>query len=661
MSNNLYRDMTWLRPAPPDFRAQCRALETNVDLGRRLQKLAAHALDGNHLNHLAGVIERARASGRTLAPLTPFRLGVISNGTSDFIVRALVATAPRHGIALECVEAHFDQVVQQALSPESEINRARPDAVLIAIDSRGLPLKASPGDADAAAQTVDACLRHLETICSSIHDNSGAVCIVQTIPRPVESYFGSLDLVLPGTTRNLIDAINRRIADSIAGSSDLLFDVAALAETVGLADWHDPTLWNAARMPFAGDFVPLFAEHACRIVAGARGKSRRCLILDLDNTLWNGVIGDDGIDGIVIGCGNPTGEAHLDVQRTALALRDRGIILAVSSKNEEQVAKLPFQGHPEMLLKEADIAVFQANWNDKATNIEAIASELSLGLDAMVFLDDNPIERDLVARKLPQVAVPELPADPALYSRTLLAGGYFEAVTFSDEDRNRAGFYRDRSRRILLQKGTGDLNAYLASLETVITFQPFNEIGRPRIAQLINKSNQFNLTTKRYTEAAVLTAEQDRNCFTLQVRLTDRFGDHGMISVVICRRLGQYWEIDTWLMSCRVLGRRVEEAVLQEILRHARSRGVAGLRGIYRPTGRNKLVENHYAKLGFSSVGIQDDGARIWEMTVIAAPELVVPMEVRRRGFDPEPTSSDVEEPIAARYSQSERGVPWTA
>jgi FkbH-like protein len=659
MSQRLYRDMTWLPPAPSDFRKQCRGvLEATSDLGVCLQRLAAHALDGNHLNHLAEVVERARAFGRSLAPLTPFRLGVISNGTSHFIVQALIATAPRHGIALECIETDFDQVVQQALSPESEINRARPDAVLIAVDSRGLPLRASPGDADAAGQTVAACLRYLEAIRSSIHENSGAVCIVQTIARPVESYFGSLDLVLPGTTRNLIDAINRRIADSISGSSDLLFDVAALAEMVGLADWHDPTFWNAARLPFAGVFVPLYAEQVCRIVAAARGKSRRCLILDLDNTLWNGVVGDDGVDGIVIGCGNPTGEAHLDVQRTALALRDRGVILAVSSKNDDQVARLPFQGHPEMLLKESDIAVFQANWNDKASNIEAIASELSLGLDAMVFLDDNPMERDLIARRLPQVAVPELPADPALYSRTLLAGGYFEAVTFSDEDRNRAGFYRDRTRRMVLQKGMGDLNGYLASLETVITFQPFNEFGRPRIAQLINKSNQFNLTTKRYTEAAVLNSEQDRDCFTLQVHLTDRFGDHGMISVVICRRIDQDWEIDTWLMSCRVLGRRVEEAVLQEILRHARIRGVASLTGIYRPSGRNRLVENHYAKLGFSNVGIQDDGTTVWKMEVVTAPEIAVPMEVRRPGFDPEPTSSGDEEPVAARYANSARSAP---
>src|SRR5258706_8613992 len=234
------------------------------------------------------------------------------------------------------------------------------------------------------------------------------MCILQTLARPAESTFGTLDAAVPGTQRAVIDAVNRSLADSIAGTEDLLLDVAGLAETVGLDSWHDATLWNMAKLPFANEFVPLYAEHICRIVAALRGKSRRCLILDLDNTLWGGVIGDDGLEGIVIGQGDPTGEAHLEVQRTAISLRERGIVLAVSSKNEDDVARSPFRKHPEMLLREDHIAVFQANWSDKATNIRAIASQLSLGLDAMVFLDDNPAERALVRRELPEVAVPEL-------------------------------------------------------------------------------------------------------------------------------------------------------------------------------------------------------------------------------------------------------------
>src|SRR6185369_9482696 len=230
-----------------------------------------------------------------------------------------------------------------------------------------------------------------------------------------------------------------------------------------------------------------------------------------------------------------------------------------------------------MLLKEDHLAVFQANWSDKASNITAIADQLALGLESFVFLDDNPAERNIVRQTLPQVAVPELPADPAYYARVLLASGYFEAVTLSDEDR----------KRVALQKNVADIHSYLVSLEMVMTVQPFDEVGRARIAQLISKSNQFNLTTRRYTEVEVAEAERDPDCMTLQIRLADTFGDNGMICVIICRRSGRDWHIDTWLMSCRVLGRRVEEATLQEILLQARRAGIEALIGTYRPTERN--------------------------------------------------------------------------
>ncbi len=330
----------------------------------------------------------------------------------------------------------------------------------------------------------------------------------------------------------------------------------------------------------------------------------------------------------------PIGEAHLSVQRLALELRERGVVLAVSSKNEDEIARLPFRKHPEMLLKEEHIAVFQANWNDKATNITAIAKELSLGLDSIVFLDDNPAERNLVRQLLPAVAVPELPADPALYARTLAAAGYFESISFSDEDVARARFYRDNAKRVDLQSQVGDLNAYLASLQMEITFQPFDEIGRVRITQLINKSNQYNLTTKRYTEPEVAAAQHDPQCFTLQVRLSDNFGDNGMISVIICRQQAHFeWEIDTWLMSCRVLGRRVEQMVLREILEHARRNGIRKLIGTYRATDRNKLVEDHYSKLGFTLASTEADATTTWELDVDSATVDAAPMTVRSIGF----------------------------
>jgi len=619
MSNSLFTNLSWLPQAPTDFAAQCKAEVSAQDgLGRHFQALAAHALDENNLIKLAKTIRKARDAGKSLAPLTPFRLGIISNATSHFLLPAFEATAARHGIALECIEADFDQVVQEALSPQSTINRAQVDAVLIAVDYRGLPLRTSPGDEDAAKSSIAAALAHLNMVRNGLRGNGKpggkTFCIMQTIARPVESLFGGLDAALPGTLRSLIDGVNRGIAESVLGTEDLLFDVAHLAESVGLADWHDATIWNMAKLPFASVFLPLYADHVCRLIAAMRGKSRRCLILDLDNTVWGGVIGDDGLEGIVIGQGDATGEAHLAVQRAALNLRERGVVLAVSSKNTDEIARGPFRNHPEMLLREDHIAVFQANWNDKATNITAIARELSLGLDAMVFLDDNPVERELVRRMLPQVAVPELPADPALYARTLLAAGYFESIAFSVEDRQRAGFYQDNARRVALQSQAGDMDAYLASLDMVMTVQRFDETGRSRIAQLINKSNQYNLTTHRYTEAEVAGIESDPDCFAMQIRLADIFGDNGMISVVICRQELDSWDIDTWLMSCRVLGRKVEEAVLKVLSEQARARGITQLVGTYVPTDRNALVEDHYEKLGFAPVDVREDGTTVWQL-----------------------------------------------
>ena len=287
-----------------------------------------------------------------------------------------------------------------------------------------------------------------------------------------------------------------------------------------------------------------------------------------------------------------------------------------------------------MQLKLEHIAVFQANWNDKATNLQAIAEELSLGLDSLVFLDDNPAERGLVRRLLPQVAVPELPHDPAYYARTIAAGGYFEAVTFSAEDLGRAGLYQDNAKRAELQKQVGGVDAYLASLDMTVTFQPFSAAGRTRIVQLINKSNQYNLTTRRYTDPEVAEAEANAEVFTLQVRLADIFGDNGMICVVICRPAhDRAWDIDTWLMSCRVLGRRVEHMVLREILRHARTAGIRKLTGHYHPTDRNKLVVDHYARLGFARIGEEPSGVTHWELLVEGADPPGAPMRVVSRDF----------------------------
>jgi FkbH-like protein len=321
----------------------------------------------------------------------------------------------------------------------------------------------------------------------------------------------------------------------------------------------------------------------------------------------------------------------------ALSLKERGIILCISSKNDEAIALDAFRNHPEMILKEDDIVAFRVNWDDKAANIKAIADAIDLGLDAFVFLDDNPAERKRVRDALPSVAVPEMPEDPSDWLPVFQAAGYFEQAAFSKEDQLRAGFYKANARRAAQLERIGDHDDYLLSLEMTLSIAPFDGAGRKRIAQLISKSNQFNLTTRRYSEAEIAVLQSRSDVFTIQARLEDIFGDNGMISAVICRQTGQRWEVDTWIMSCRVLGRRVEEAILQYLVEHARLMGITEIIGRYIPTAKNDLVREHFSRLGFRQTCSQN-GETTWGLVVGGYSEKKLPLKVnleRERKFAP--------------------------
>lgn len=628
MSDCFFTALGWLPEAPDDFRARVKAADID---GAGLRQLAGYRLNTNQLMILNKAMQKLKAEGKDLKPAIPFKLGVVGNITTELFTPALQATALRHGIDLDLYEAPFDTMAQEALGPRSGLNQAECDAIFFAIDYRNLPFALSPGNAEAAKSAVDEVLAYILQLRDGVKQHRPVTCIFQTLVPPTERLFGGFERHATGTARDLVDTFNRKLIEAAAQSGDIVFDVTPLAETVGLAQWNDPAGWHMAKLPFAQNLVPLYADHLARLVATLRGKARKVLVLDLDNTLWGGVIGDDGMAGIKIGQGSPAGEAFLAIQKTALHLRDRGVVLAVCSKNNDDVARQPFRAHPDMLLKEDHISVFQANWVDKASNLQAIAKHLSLGTDAMVFLDDNPAERARVRQMLPEVAVPELPADPAFYPRALMAGGYFETVSFSDEDKKRAEFYQKNAQRVTLQSKLGDYEGYLASLEMVMHVSPFDELGRARIAQLINKSNQFNLTTRRYTEAQVRDLELDPAVFTLQARLSDKFGDNGMINVVVCRRTSpDAWDIDSWLMSCRVLERRVEEATLAEIVHHARKEGVTALTASYIPTDRNALVKDHYLKLGFEKTGEDVNGMTQWRLNLPDYAPAALPIQITR-------------------------------
>ncbi len=631
-------DLPWLAAGTIDVRAALLSLQPDQPrLGDQLQSIAANRMKPAESVLFGKRMRQLQLAGADFAPLSSISLAVLSNSTFDLVIDEFPAAAARHGVMVAVQSAPFDQVMQNALDPTSEVNGTGVDVVLLAVDHRWFGLDGGVA-ADVAARLADA-VEQITTVVNALRSHGGHTVILQTVPVPPQPLFGSFDARVAGSQRALIQQLNGAIQTIAADTSSIVADVAALAAQVGADAWFDPVAWNLYKLPFASACNAIYADFIARVLSAVRGRTRKCLVLDLDNTLWGGVVGDDGIDALKLGQGSGEGEAFLAIQKMALSLKERGIILAVASKNDDEVARGPFRNHPDMVIRENDIAVFQANWLDKPSNLEAIAKQLNIGIDALVFLDDNPAERAQVRAALPSVAVPELPGDPAWFPWYLANAGYFEAVSFSKEDRLRAESYAANARRAEVSTKARDLGDYLASLGIEIQFAAFDAVGRPRITQLINKSNQFNLTTRRYTEADIVAYEQNDNVITMQVRLGDRFGDFGMIGVIIGLlsnpESGRTLTIDTWLMSCRVLGRRVEEAMLRELVRLARKVEVQRIVGVYVPSAKNHMVADHYTKLGFTTLEKQDNGTCQFCLTVSSyeAPEL--PHKVSYAGAAP--------------------------
>jgi FkbH-like protein len=348
------------------------------------------------------------------------------------------------------------------------------------------------------------------------------------------------------------------------------------------------------------EVLPEVARKTVDIIAATDGKFKKCLVVDLDNTLWGGVIGDDGMENIQIG-GLGIGKAFTEFQYWIKKLKERGIIIAVCSKNTESIAKEPFEKHPDMILRLDDIAVFMANWETKVDNIRQIQSILNIGFDSMVFLDDNPFERGIVRENIAGITVPELPEDPADYLEFLYQQNLFETISFSGEDAERTKQYQVEAQRTMLQKSFTNEDDFLKSLNMVSLVEPFNKFNAPRVAQLSQRSNQFNLRTIRYTEADIESFANSPDFFPLTFTLEDKFGDNGLISVILLRTQDEdSLFVDTWLMSCRVLKRGMENFVLNEIVNVAKQNNFATIIGEYIPTAKNAMVKDHYKNLGFA-------------------------------------------------------------
>jgi FkbH-like protein len=601
--------LEWL-PVEPDWRAKLKAFRSEGTLddavglaNRRLDFVATNALD----TAVSARIGSAPPAGLSTRPV---RLAILGSSTLAHLHAGIRLGALRRGIWVETYENDYGQYPQELADASSPLHEFAPTAVLFAFDTAHVTagVDAAQTSADADAILSDACER-IRNCWRQARDAFRCPIIQQTLLPNAIALLGSNEHRLPGSAARLIERLNCWLRDAAAEEGVHLLALDARAAQDGLSAWYDAALWHRSKQEVSPVAAPLYGDLLGRILSALQGRSFKCLVLDLDNTLWGGVIGDDGLDGIVLGQGSPLGEAYVGVQRYARDLSKRGVILAVCSKNDEANAWEPFDKHPEMLLRRGDMSAFVANWNDKATNIREIAETLNIGLDSMVFLDDNPFERTLVRRELPAVAVPEVGEEPSRFAQILADAGYFEAVSITAEDRERTSLYQSNAAREASRKSATDLPSYLRSLDMKLHWSRFDRVGLQRIVQLINKTNQFNLTTRRYSEEDVLSVMANNRAFGLQLRLVDRFGDNGIISIIIGKMDGgDDLLIDTWLMSCRVLGRQVEPTTLNLVAAQAQALGARRLIGEYRPTKKNGMVREHYARLGFSPLDAADDG-----------------------------------------------------
>ena len=614
--------MGWLPPLP-DFRGHLRAALAVPPSAERLEKLAFLA---QHRLGFLETIQLDRALGdRTPEPASGFsviRLAILASSTVDQLLPAIRVAGLRRRLVIDIHTGTYGQHRQDLLDSTSPLHQFGPQLVLFSITAReaiaGVPLAATAGEADEAiARSVD----ELRLLWGKARETLKATVIQQTFLDVTDPLFGGYDRLVAAAPSRLVARLNDLVSQAAASDGVLLLDIARASERDGIEAWFDSGRWMHAKMEVAPQAAPLYGDLVARIVAAQRGLSKKCLVLDLDNTLWAGVIGDDGLEGIVLGEGSAAGEAHLALQRYALQLKARGVILAVCSKNDPTVAEAVFRDHPEMLLQRADIAAFVANWGDKAANLKTIAARLNIGLDSLVFVDDNPVERARVRESLPMVAVPELPEDAAYYVRCLANAGYFEAVSFTPDDQQRAGQYAANTEREALLGSSESMDDFLRGLRMSVVFGPVKTVDLSRVTQLINKTNQFNPTTRRCTAEEMEAIAQAPEMISLQFRLLDRFGDNGLISVLILRpdlEQEDVLQIDTWVMSCRVFGRELEFEAMNIAVETARRRGVRAFRANYIPTKKNGVISDLYPRLGFTRANMQTpaDGTIQWHLSL---------------------------------------------
>jgi FkbH-like protein len=544
------------------------------------------------------------------------RIALLASNTLDQFADLLRFWLALEGFAAQIWIAPFDTARALVLDKESELYRFQPDIVWLFNTYRDVRTEVALGDAGGVAAALAAAVAGRVGLWTALRANCSAAILENNADIPAHDVLGNFAGQVTWSRRNILRRFNLELA-AAAPAGVTIIDFEHLSSAHGKRSWVDSRYWYHSKHVMSFDAQGAVAFAGARTIGALKGLARKCVVLDLDNTLWGGVIGDDGIEGIRLGVG-ADGEAYIDIQLWARSLKERGIILAVCSKNEHDIAKEVFERHPDMQLKLDDIAIFRANWDNKADNIRYIAETLSIGLDSLVFIDDNPVERNLVRHNLPMVAVPELPPDPAQYLAAIEAELFFETVSFSAEDLERARFYRQNADRAAQQATCTDQGEYLTWLSQVAQAGDLDRVNLARMAQLVNKSNQFNLTTIRYSESDLLRLAAAPDSRVRYYRLADRYGDNGLISVVVLKKThARVLDVELWVMSCRVLARTMEEFIFNDIVAIARALDCDGVLGRFRPTPKNKLVAGLYARLGLTKVG-ETAEETLWSLAVDA-------------------------------------------
>lgn len=541
---------------------------------------------------------------RTIPADKPFdtRIAVLGDTATQLLVTALRGCAYSHGINAEIYEAEYNQIFPEIVDDNSGLYAFAPDYVVIYMSSEKLLDEFCKLPLEQRTTFAGSVMSQITGQWNKIKSKLNCRIIQYNFVENNDMVFGNFGAKTPSSFIFQLRKLNVMLMEAAAEDKNVyLADLSTIQNTYGRDTVYADKYYYSARLAISMEMLPYAAESIIDIICALRGRFKKCVVLDLDNTLWGGVIGDDGINNIQIG-ELGTGRAFSDFQKWLRELKNRGIILTVCSKNNEDTAREPFEKHPEMVLRLDDIAMFVANWEDKASNIRFIQQTLNIGMDSMVFIDDNPFERNLVREMIPDILVPEMPEDPSQYTTFLKKLDLFETASFSNEDVNRTSQYQAEAKRAQLQQTFASIDDYLKGLEMVGEAKPFDAFHIPRISQLTQRSNQFNLRTIRYTEAEIADIAASDKYLTLYFTLKDKFGDHGLISVVILEKQGENLFVNEWLMSCRVLKRTVEELIVNTMITTAAKNGFKKVIGEYISTAKNAMVKDIYEKMGFKRI-----------------------------------------------------------